>query len=249
MLDEKEEKPGVSVFQKTGTTNPSQILRSKRLLFTLLSLKILFFMTERHTYRIFHIFEFYTHFTRNIAEAVMNQDRTDSSICLPAFYVSKAKYNLCLTVKYGPERNTFEWEHCNYNSKAQRWVKITSRERPGMMQLCHADDQKKCIIASNQMNEGIENSVMLGNFQSLAKVSSAQLWKYDSESLQFTNVEYSSCLADTGDKTSPRRWLFATKCNKNEVPPLRKEWNIIPIVDKNTGKVICANFPRLVGNA
>ena len=186
---------------------------------------------------------------QQIAETLMNRDSTDSSICLPVFYLSKAKYNLCLTVKYGPERNTFEYEHCNENSKAQRWVRITSRERPGMMQLCHADDQKKCLISSNQMNEGIENSVMLGNFQSLAKVSSAQLWKYENKSLHIMNVKYPSCLADTGKNTSRRRLLFTTKCEGNEVPLPRKQWNIEPVFDKNTGQVICANFPRLDGNA
>ncbi len=76
--------------------------------------------------------------------------------CLPTFYISKAKFNLCLTVNYGPERSIFEWENCNNNGKAQRWVKVSSRERPGMIQICYVNGQNKCLIASNQTNEEIK---------------------------------------------------------------------------------------------
>lgn len=180
----------------------------------------------------------------------MNQDSPDSPICLPVFYLSKQRFNLCLIVKYGPEKNIFEWKNCNHNDKAQRWVKISSKERPAMIQLCHADGQKKCLIASNQMNEEIKNSAMLANYQSLAKVSPAQLWKLDTESRYIMNVEYSSCLADITAKNSSRVWLFTTKCEENEVQLLRKQWYIKPVFDKNNGKVICASFqiPRLAGS-
>lgn len=162
--------------------------------------------------------------------------------CLPTFYISKVKFNLCLIVKYGLERSIFEWENCNNNGRAQRWVKVASRDRPGMIQICHANGQNKCLIASNQTDGEIENSVMLENYQSTAKVSKAQLWKWNNnQSNQIMNVGYITCLADVTVKKSSRLWLFTTQCEENEVPFLGKQWDLKPIMDERNSRV-CADF-------
>lgn len=135
----------------------------------------------------------------------------------------------------------FEWEHCNYNMKAKRWVKIASKERPGMIQLCHADGRNKCLIATNQSDEVIKNYVLLENYQNTAKVSPAQLWKWNNQSRQLMNVEYSSCLVEIGTKTSPTIWLITTQCGENDFPSFQKQWDLKPIMGNHNSRV-CADF-------
>jgi len=159
---------------------------------------------------------------------------------VPTFSLGKFIYNVCLTISYGPERSMFEWGYCRTrNDQVKQWVTFRSNERPGMIQICYAHGQKKCLIASNQTNAGLANSVMLANYQSTAKVNLAQLWKWNSQSRHLMNAEYSSCLADITNRENKIVLLHTTQCEDNETSPMSKQWDFTPIVDDNR---MCADF-------
>ena len=159
----------------------------------------------------------------------------DGSNCSLAFFLSKPRSNLCLSMLHDkPESSTFEWKTCTYNNKAQRWVKLASNEKPGMAQICH-DGQKKCLIASSQTSERPNYSVMLTKYKKTAEVASAQLWKMNKKTGQLTNVQYSSsCLAEMPNIMNHATLSLITKeCEGSENSSFETQWDFKPIVDKD----------------
>ena len=121
-----------------------------------------------------------------------------------------------------------------------------SKEKPEMIQICYADGKLKCLIDSNRKGRGLTKAVLMANYQTSANPSPAQLWKFNSESGEIVNVEFSSCLVTVVPmkiKGVPSSiGIFSSAISIGTSPCKAKEveneyayrkWRFSPIVDKD----------------
>ena len=180
----------------------------------------------------------------------------DSPTCHATFHLKQMMFSTnCLQIidRKGA-KGVFSWMTCSGAGKLEKqWVKIGSKDDPDLVQICLFDGHIKCLIASNETEDGFGmKHVLLTEHHNIENPRSDQLWKLIKKKNAIHILNYAqsdSCLGIytfTNDADNNLNLLFIAPC-KDRMSIIQSNWWFEPIIDISNSS-ICTDHQIQVQN-